>query len=160
MPSGIEVARKEQDFSKVVVAFPEVKAGDPCELLLRVADQLCVELGCEEGAPAAQAPLSGDRRIVDNLDPEDDAVVIQLRRRLARLAAGLSGDQELDTAVAAALDGSELVVRGELARGNRRRLPTLMPSFVLLVALSVVDQDQALALSRRASELIEAAGDL
>lgn len=163
MGNGIELAREEQEFLRVVVAFPEMEAGDPCELLLRVADQLCAELGCngeQDGeTPAAQSPLSGDRGVVGDLDPEDHAIVMQVRRRLARFAAGLSLTQELDSTVAAALDGSELVMRGELAKGNRQRLPTLMPSFVLLIALPIVNQDQALALSRRASELIEAAAD-
>jgi hypothetical protein len=48
-------------------------------------------------------------------------------------------------------------MRGELMRGNSAQLPTLMPSFVFLVALVVVDQDRALELSARTAELIEGA---
>ena len=46
-------------------------------------------------------------------------------------------------------------MRGELVSGNAAQLPALMPSFVFLVALPVVDQDRALELSRRTSELID-----
>jgi hypothetical protein len=60
-----------------------------------------------------------------------------------------------ENAVGAALDGAELVIRGELVRGNADRLADLMPSFVFLVTLPIVDQDEALALSRRAAELVE-----
>jgi hypothetical protein len=41
------------------------------------------------------------------------------------------------------------------ASGNDARLPQLMPSFIFLVALPIVEQDRALELSRRTSELIE-----
>jgi hypothetical protein len=46
-------------------------------------------------------------------------------------------------------------MRGELLSGNAAQLPQLLPSFVFLVALPIVDQDRALELSRRTSELIE-----
>lgn len=48
-------------------------------------------------------------------------------------------------------------MRGELARGNANQLPALMPSFVFLVTLPIVEQDEALNLSRRASELLDGA---
>jgi hypothetical protein len=60
--------------------------------------------------------------------------------------------------VGAALDGAESVIRGELLFGNADRLPALMPGFVFLVVLPVVDQDRALELSRRTEELIQAVG--
>jgi hypothetical protein len=41
--------------------------------------------------------------------------------------------------------------------GNAARLPTLMPSFVFLVALPLVDQDRALELSQRSAQLVEKA---
>lgn len=44
-------------------------------------------------------------------------------------------------------------MRGELVSGNA----ALMPSFVFLVTLPVVDQDRALELSRRAAQLVEGA---
>ena len=80
---------------------------------------------------------------------------------LAKIAAALmsrSGGGS-GNAVGAAIDGAELVMRGELLSGNADRLPALMPSFVFLVALPVVDQDRALELSRRTIELIDAIGD-
>jgi hypothetical protein len=48
-------------------------------------------------------------------------------------------------------------MRGELVRGNAGELPALMPSFVFMVALQVVDQDRALELSQHTSRLIERA---
>jgi hypothetical protein len=56
-----------------------------------------------------------------------------------------------------ALDGAELVMRGELIRGNGTRLGALVPSFVFLVTLPMVEQDEALALSQRAGELLAGA---
>ena len=50
-------------------------------------------------------------------------------------------------------------MRGELVSGNAAQLPALMPSFVFLVALPVVDQDRALELSRRTERLVEGALD-
>ena len=59
----------------------------------------------------------------------------------------------------AALDGVEMVIRGELVRGNAGQLPALMPSFVFVVTLPIVKQDEALTLSQRTSELIKGALD-
>ncbi len=82
-----------------------------------------------------------------------------MRRSLAKVAAAL-GDDGCDgvsgRSVSIALDGAEVVMRGELAMGNAGQLPALLPSFVFLVALPVVDQGRALELSRRAAQLVEA----
>ena len=59
------------------------------------------------------------------------------------------------SAVGAALDGAEMVMRGELVSGNAGQLPALMPSFVFLVALPVVTEDEALDLSKRMARLVE-----
>jgi hypothetical protein len=48
-------------------------------------------------------------------------------------------------------------MRGELVSGNAARLPALMPSFVFLVTLPVVDQDRAIELSRKTARLVEGA---
>jgi hypothetical protein len=91
------------------------------------------------------------------LSAEDELWVTHLRGGLARIASTLSGGAEPPhpDAVRAALDGADLVMRGELVNGNDDWLPRLMPSFVFLVVLPIVDQDRALEISRRCAELIE-----
>jgi hypothetical protein len=150
---------RDESFLAIVVAFPDVAGGDPCEVLLWVADQLCAELEHPEGAaerPSILSQLGTDRGVAGILSPEDELLVRQVKERLARIAAAL-GAHRANRALAAALDGSEMVIRGELAKEDRQQLPSLMPSFILLIALPIVDQDEALALSARASELVAAA---
>ena len=80
--------------------------------------------------------------------------------RPGKVAAALAGEGRQgrgESAVDAALDGAEMVIRGELLRGNAAKRLTLMPSFVFLVSLPVVDQDRALELSRRTERLVERA---
>jgi hypothetical protein len=48
-----------------------------------------------------------------------------------------------------------MVMRGELVRGNGEKLASLLPDFVFLVTLPMVEQAEALKLSRRAAELLE-----
>jgi hypothetical protein len=94
------------------------------------------------------------------LSPEEESLVEAVRQGLAKLAAAVEKDRPQraggEGAVGAALDGVEMVMRGELVIGKAERLPDLMPSFVFLVTLPIVDQDEALQLSRRAAELVEA----
>lgn len=135
-------------------------AGKGPEALLRVVDQLCAEL-----APAGiRAPAGGDSRLNEYegmagiLGVKDELLVSDLRSRLAAIAAAITphGEDAPPKGLMAALDGAELVIRGELISGNREQLPRLMPSIVYMVALPIVDQDRALELSRRTEELIEA----
>ena len=135
------------------------------EALVRVADQLCAELGYRENETevhGARSPLRGDGDgLEDVLSPEDESLVATMRGRLAKVAAAAAtakADGVPENAVGAALDGTELVIRGELVRGNAERLPALMPSFVFLVTLPIVEQDEALDLSRRVAELVEQLG--
>jgi hypothetical protein len=150
-------------FSGASSSFSAVLAGNEREALLRVADQLSIELGYAEGeeVPGAHSPLSGeDGAMAGILNSEDEMLVATVRRALARVAAALGGEGSegaSGSAVGAALDGAEMVMRGELVRGNAAQLPALMPSFVFLVTLPIVEQDEALDLSRRTSELIEGA---
>jgi hypothetical protein len=135
------------------------------EVLLRIADRLCVALGYAGGAepPPELDTLIGARergRFMGGLTNEDERLVLSVRSSLEKVTAAVSagrGPRSPDRAVAAALDGIELVVRGELACGRGTRLPTLMPSFVFLVTLPIVEQDEALELSRRTSALIAGA---
>jgi hypothetical protein len=139
-----------------------VLAENEREALLAAADQLSVELGyaAVEEIPGADSPLAEERARAGILDNEDELLVARMRRALAKVAAALGGeglDGTSGNALEAALDGAEMVMRGELVRGNAARLPALMPSFVFLVALPVVDQDRALVLSRRSAQLVEKA---
>jgi hypothetical protein len=139
-----------------------VLAANEREALLRVADQLSIELGYDEReeVPAMSSPLSGGRGLMpDILDSEDELLASRLRQGLAKVAVAIGGNSGAipGNAVGAALDGVEMVIRGELVRGNAGQLPALLPSFVFLVTLSVADQDRALRLSQRAAQLIEGA---
>lgn len=133
------------------------------EALLAVVAELCAELshgGGGEELAAAPSPLGeGDKVLIaGTLRPEDESLVVDMRRGLAKLAAAV-GATKLEgvpqSAVCAALDGTEMVMRGELVSGNAEQLPALMPSFVFLVTLPIVEQGEALDLARRTSELIE-----
>jgi len=135
-----------------------VQAGNYGEVLIQVADELCLELGFigTGEVPGARSSLGEEGVMAGILSVAEESLVTRLRISLARLStalgAGVAGRG--GRAVEAALDGAEMVVRGELVSGNADQLERLMPSFVFLVALPVVEQDRALALSRRAAELI------
>lgn len=149
-------------FLEGVVAFPPVLVGRDRKALPEVADQLSVELGYAEGEelPSAHSTLGGEGAMAGILNSEDELLVAGVRHGLAKVAAALDGEGSGGTsgrAVGAALDGAEMVMRGELVRGKAELLPALMPSFVFMVALTVVDQDRALELSRRTSALLEGA---
>lgn len=138
-----------------------MQAGNYGDVLLRVVDALCAELGAAtvDEIPGARSSLGEEGVMAGILSSEDELAVTSVRGGLAKIASALAGETEVSSqdarAVQAALDGAELVMRGELVNGNGSLLPRLMPSFVFLVALPIVEQDRALALSRRATELIE-----
>ncbi len=135
------------------------------EALLKVADRLCAELGYAEGGGEtreARALADGESAAMAGmLGREDEMLVRSVRWSLAKLAVAVAAANAPvgapKSAVRVALDGAELVMRGELIRGNGTRLGALMPSFVFLVTLPIVHQDEALDLSRRTAELIEGA---
>jgi hypothetical protein len=134
---------------------------------LRALERLCAELGYESGeeevgASDSSALVGGRSSILGSLSAEDEALVEAIRQGLARLAAAIGGEgrgEERASGVRVVLDGTELMVRSELIRGQAKQLRGLLPGFVFLVALSIVEQDEALELSRRTSELIEGALD-
>jgi hypothetical protein len=140
---------------------PRKEPGAP----LRALERLCAELGYESGAEGvddgdSSALLRGRNSILGSLSAEDEALVEAIRQGLARLATAIGGEgrrEERVSGVGIVLDGTELMVRSELVRGQADRLPSLLPGFVFLVALAIVEQDEALRLSRRTSELIEGA---
>jgi hypothetical protein len=128
-----------------------------------VADQLSIELGYPlgEGDPGGDSQLAGDQGMMAGiLNAEDEMLVSRMRRSLAKVAVAAGGGNSEGTsenAVGAALDSTEMVMRGELVSGNAEQLLALLPGFVFLVTLSVADQDRALELSQRTSALIERA---
>jgi hypothetical protein len=130
---------------------------------LRALERLCAELSYESaeeavGAGDSSAVMSGRNSILGSMSAADEALVAAIRRGLARLAATIGGEGRRGaraSGVRAVLDGTELVMRGELIRGQAEQLPGLLPGFVFLVALAVVEQDEALELSRRTAQLIE-----
>ncbi len=156
---------KSVTFLKIVVPFPTLAGGmeEEEEALLAVVEDLCAELGYGEREPEpadVRSVLSGGRGapLAGMLSPEQESWVAQMRGCLAKLAAAVGSGRrggEPQRMVGVALDGAELVMRGELARGKTEALPGLMSSFVFLVALSMVERDEALALSQRAAELVE-----
>lgn len=81
-----------------------------------------------------------------------------MRKALAEVA-GAAGAAALSEkgqrTTLAALDGAELVIRGQLAMESPGQLRLLLPSFVFLITLPILQQREALALSRRVGELIE-----
>lgn len=138
-------------------------AGEEREALAKIGDRLCAELGYP---PPADLPAGGGlgrapgnpRPFAEALSPEDELLVAVAHRSLIRLATGLVAKHppgSFDKGLRAMLDGSELLMRSELAAGNS--ILSLMPSFVYLIALPMLNQDEAVALSRRASSLLEEA---
>ena len=72
-------------------------AGNEREALLRVADQLSIELGYDEGdeVPAVSSPLSGDRGLMpDILNSEDELLASRMRQGLAKVAVAAGGNSE------------------------------------------------------------------
>lgn len=129
-------------------------------MLVAVADQLSGELGYTGGERlvGASSGLRGNGAISGVLAPEDEDLMAALREALAKIAAAIGGEEHGSRdhgATSATLDGIEMVIRGELLRGNASRLPELLPSFVFLVALPVGEQDEAIALSQKAAKLVE-----
>lgn len=130
-------------------------AGNYAEALLRVADQLCAGLPFDGFGeiPGVHSTLGKD----ETLSADDQSRVSQMRWALAKIAACLRGETETPDrpAVRAALDGVELVIRGELLRHNEDQLPKLMPSMVFLVVLPIVGQSRAIELADRTKELVK-----
>lgn len=138
-------------------------AGDLGETLLESLRQICTERGYHRSdeRPTSAKPTFGGRANHPGagLSAQDEAFVAAMRQALAELAGAIgveSLDRERQRAVQAALDGAELVTRGQLAMESPEQLRILLPSFVFLVSLPIVEQDEALALSRRVGALVDA----
>jgi hypothetical protein len=137
-------------------------AGDERAALLKIVRQI----GCElRRSPRVSGPTGvpsfGSNACCPTaaiLSPREERFVAAMRLALAELACdagagSLKGASE--RMVVAALEGTELVVRGQLAMGSPQKLRVLLPSFIFLITLPIVEQDDALAISGRAVDLIE-----
>jgi hypothetical protein len=128
-----------------------------------VVTQICEEFGFDAGsAEAARLVSAVDKApgVGDGLAAEDEELVAAVRTALSKLAAGAGAsagkwDEAIATAVSIALGGAELVMRGEIASGKKKVVRGLAADFVFMVCLPVVEQDEALSLSRRAGELLK-----
>jgi hypothetical protein len=136
-----------------------LEAENPGEALVRVADKLTAELPYAKTMRIDQieAALVGEPLMRGVFGIEEESLVRALRAALVRMAAALSTDLEEARLrrVRVAIDGAEMATRGELLAGNAWHLPRLLPSFIFMVALPIVEQDLALKLSQRAAELID-----
>jgi hypothetical protein len=138
-----------------------VTAGEEREALDALADRFCAELGYpqagELGDEAALARIKGrDPMFAELIGPDEEKLVAAARRALVRIAAALETKHSRvvsDTAYRALFDGAEFVMRSELAAGNL--ISPLMPSFVFLISLPMVSQEEALDLSRRSTALLD-----
>lgn len=139
-------------------------AGDEREALSEVADRLCAEFGYpledlpeDDSTPSDDSMLKGERSTLFGLlSPEKEELIAAARRSLVRISLALRSRRAANVpamTVEALLDGAELVMRDELAKG--KRLTAVMPSIVFLVAISAVNQDEALELSERTASLLE-----
>ena len=136
-----------------------MKEGNLGEVIARVVDQLCGGLppAKTEDVTEIEAALRGDDLMTGVLGAEDEALIGRVRQSLVRIATALGAGQSdfQIRSVRVAIDGAEMASRGELLAGNARYLPRLLPSFVFMVALPIVEQDRALELSHRAAKLID-----
>jgi hypothetical protein len=133
-------------------------AGTGREHLLWVLAELCAELGFEaaDAAPEeARLARSSIPRCGD--DEEEEELVARLRQGLVRLglAALAPGHNEEEPGLRTALDGTELVMRAEIAAGRAAEIGTYLPAFTMMVAMPGLGRERAIALSRRAEQLLE-----
>lgn len=132
--------------------------GRDSEAVLRAVDRLRASLPCAspQATVAASASLAAGAPAAGALGVDEERFLAGLRAGLAGIAMSFSEEAagpELD-AVRFALDSAEMVIRGTLISKHETELPRLMPSLVFLTALPVIEHDRALALSRRATQLI------
>jgi hypothetical protein len=154
------VARKADGFFKRAVVFTPVATGSERETLRAVVDHLSIGLGY----PDVAEELFGTSSLLGTgtfgtLSNEDERLVVAIRNGLTRLASAIGAAKAPGgpkrRAVEVALDGAELVVRGELVQGNQSQLGALIPSLVFMVTVPIIEQDEAIELSRRTSALIQ-----
>lgn len=136
-------------------------AGDERDALAELADRLCAEFGyttSHDPADESRPSPARTQLFAGSLSTEDEQLVATVRQSLVRIAAALGVRMPPgvpETAVSTLIDGAEMVMRSELAMGTPPA--TMMPSFVFLVTLPLVDQDEAIELSDRTACLLKEA---
>jgi hypothetical protein len=139
-----------------------MQARDERERLVGALADLQAELGWED--PLAENPATAPTpRPGSLLEPEDEALMHELGRSLARLAAAAASAHPPEvplpeTVTTGSVGGAEWVMRSVLEGDDRKRLTELLPDFVYLVTLPYLDQEEALRLARRTRELLGASG--
>jgi hypothetical protein len=131
------------------------------KVVLTVAEQLRDELGA--ATAEEEGPHAGHERLQSwgPADVEHGRLVARLSSALAQIAAAAASptredrDDESMERVVAALARTELVVRGELTRGDEAALREQLPGFVFLVVLPSAGMDRALELASRARALLD-----
>jgi hypothetical protein len=124
-----------------------------------VAAQLCAEFGFAMDRSFLEQPIPGPadpQLFAGSLSEADEKVVATARAALAQIAEALEAKMPTSIpgiGVSALLGGAEMLMRSEIAKGTPPS--ALMPSFVFLVALPLVDREEALELSQRTANLLE-----
>lgn len=134
-------------------------AEDERERLVGVLAELQAEL-CPDGALTSTPGALPTPRSSSLLDPEEEALVGELGRSLAKLAAAAASAHPPtvrlpESATLGSVGGAEWVMRAAIARGEPERLGALMPDFVYLVTLPYLERAGALAAAARYRELLE-----
>jgi hypothetical protein len=136
-----------------------VSAGREGEHLLAVVRELYRELGYDEASegPKKAWLQSSQAELWERRETPGDELADLLREALAKLACAADGEgtERKERAVSAALDGAELVMRCEIAAGRPAAIADHLPGFVYMVTLPGLGRKGALAVSRRAAELVE-----
>jgi hypothetical protein len=135
------------------------------EEVVSAAEQLCGDLGDAVDTLGTGEPRS-DRRPAEpwgTADVKDARLVGRLGRALAQIAAsaaseaGDPADEAAARRTAAALARTEVVIRGEMMRGNETALREQLPGLVFLVTLPGAGMDRALKLANQARRLLDEA---
>jgi hypothetical protein len=152
-------------FPLVVVPFRAVAGGRDGEHLVAVVRELYSELGyaTSESDPV-EARLAASSELWEQCGEAEHGLASRLRRELARLAEAALNEGALgesdgieQRAMRSALDGAELVIRGEIAAQRAEAISEQLPGIAFIIVLPALGRERALALSRRAEELLSAA---
>lgn len=138
-------------------------SGAEGQRIVAAIEELSIELGYSDELSERSRRWAGHGKATrGHLDSADEELIARLRGALASLASAArdseDGGRHSEAAVIAALDGAELVMRGEILLGNGARLSALVPSFAFLATLPILGKERSLTLSRRVAELLEDAG--
>jgi hypothetical protein len=140
-----------------------VPGASELEKVVSAAEQLGRELGDGIAETTGAGESNSDRSSPEPWGPADAKnarLVGRLGRALAQIAAAAASeageppDETIEKRTAAALARTELVIRGELMRGNEGALRDQLPGFVFLVTLPGAGMDRALELANRARRLL------